>query len=158
MEIQPQLVLLQKTLLNIEGLGRQLYPELDLWTTAKPFMEKWMKDQVGPRALWARVRRNLGPYSEGLPELPLLAYRVLQGLDRQSLPIRWRSDELDRLRGEIHVHHARVQALIAGAGLVASGTLLLVFGPGPLLSIPVAQALAIGLILVGGLLLAGWRR
>ncbi|MCC7278392.1 MAG: ubiquinone biosynthesis regulatory protein kinase UbiB [Chromatiaceae bacterium] len=158
MEVQPQLVLLQKTLLNIEGLGRQLYPELDLWTTAKPFMEKWMKDQIGPRALWARLKRNLGPYSEGMPELPLLAYRVLQGLDRQSLPIRWRSDELDRLRGEIQVHQARVQALIAGAGLVASGTLLLVFGPGPLISIPAAQVLAIGLILGGGLLLAGrWR-
>ncbi|MFZ1538086.1 MAG: ubiquinone biosynthesis regulatory protein kinase UbiB, partial [Chromatiaceae bacterium] len=123
-----------------------------------PFMEKWMNNQIGPRALWARLKRNLGPYSEGMPELPLLAYRVLQGLDRQSLPIRWRSDELDRLRGEIQVHHARVQALIAGAGLIASGTLLLVFGPGPLISIPAAQVLAVGLILGGGLLLAGrWR-
>lgn len=63
--------------------------------------------------------------------MKLLANRVLQGLDRQNLPIRWRSDELDRLRGEIQVHHARVQALIAGVGLIASGTQLLVFGPGP---------------------------
>jgi len=158
MEIQPQLVLLQKTLLNIEGLGRQLYPELDLWTTAKPFMERWMKDQIGPRALLRRLKKNLGPYSEELPELPLLAYRVLQGLDRQSLAIRWRSDELDSLRHEIRDHHARVQALIAGTGLIASGTLLLVVGPGPLITYTTAQALAIGLIAVGGLLLAArWR-
>ncbi|MCU0836928.1 MAG: ubiquinone biosynthesis regulatory protein kinase UbiB, partial [Chromatiaceae bacterium] len=61
MEIQPQLVLLQKTLLNIEGMGRQLYPQLDLWTTAKPFMERWMKQQFGARAFVKRVQRNLGP-------------------------------------------------------------------------------------------------
>ena len=51
MEVQPQLVLLQKTLLNIEGLGRQLYPELDLWQTAKPFLEKWMRERMGVRAV-----------------------------------------------------------------------------------------------------------
>jgi ubiquinone biosynthesis protein len=117
-----------------------------------------MKDQIGPRALLGRLKKNLGPYSEELPELPLLAYRVLQGLERQSLAIRWRSDELERLRHEIRDYHARVQALLAGGGLIASGTLLLVFGPGPLISPTTARALAIGLIAVGGLLLAGrWR-
>jgi ubiquinone biosynthesis protein len=62
-EIQPQLVLLQKTLLNIEGLGRQLDPELDLWSTAKPFLEKWMLEQVGPQRLWkrSRLRRRATP-------------------------------------------------------------------------------------------------
>ena len=67
--------------------------------------------------------------------IKLLAYRVLQGLDRHGLPIRWRSDELDRLHGEIHVHHAPVQAIIAVVVIIASGTLLLVFGSGPFISI-----------------------
>lgn len=154
MEIQPQLVLLQKTLLNIEGLGRQLYPELDLWTTAKPFMEGWMKDQVGPKAFLARARKNLGPASEQLPELPLLAYRVLSGLERQSLAVRWRSDELDRLSNEVSLSRGRSSAVVGGGSLVLSGTLLMLFGPGPLFSIEIAQVLAIGFVTIGGLLLA----
>jgi ubiquinone biosynthesis protein len=158
MEVQPQLVLLQKTLLNIEGLGPSALPRAGPLDHRQALHGKVDEGPDRSRALWARLKRNLGPYSEGVPELPLLAYRVLQGLDRQSLSIRWRSDELDRLRNEIRAHHARVQALLAGTGLIVSGTLLLVFGPGPLISIPAAQALAIGLILVGGLVLAGrWR-
>lgn len=70
MEIQPQLVLLQKTLLNIEGLGRQLYPELDLWQTAKPFMERWMANRVGPQAMLKRLARDLPTLIESLPQLP----------------------------------------------------------------------------------------
>ena len=158
MQVQPQLVLLQKTLLNIEGLGRQLYPELDLWTTAKPFMERWMKEQIGPRALLARLKRNLGPYSEEIPELPLLAYRVLLGLDRQTLTLRWRAEELERLRLEVRQHHARVQSLIAGSGLVLGGTLLLIVGPGPWLAPLAAQTLALILIGLGALGLAFSRR
>ncbi len=57
MEVQPQLVLLQKTLLYVEGLGRQLYPQLDLWATAKPFLETWMMNQVGPQAVINAVKR-----------------------------------------------------------------------------------------------------
>jgi ubiquinone biosynthesis protein len=71
-EIQPQLVLLQKTLLNIEGLGRQLDPELDLWNTAKPFLEKWMLDQVGPKRFIEQLRREAPLYSKLLPALPRL--------------------------------------------------------------------------------------
>jgi ubiquinone biosynthesis protein len=69
-EIQPQLVLLQKTLLNIEGLGRQLDPDLDLWSTAKPFLERWMLDQVGPHKLWEELRDQAPRYAKILPELP----------------------------------------------------------------------------------------
>ncbi len=158
MQVQPQLVLLQKTLLNIEGLGRQLYPELDLWTTAKPFMEEWMKAQVGPRALLARLRRNLGPYSEQIPELPLLAYRVLQGLERQTLPIRWRSEELERLRLEIRQHQARVQSLLTGGSLILGGILVLIGGPGPWLAPLATHVLALTLIGLGALVLAFSRR
>ena len=77
-EIQPQLVLLQKTLLNIEGLGRQLDPELDLWSTAKPFLEKWMLEQVGPQRLWKQLKVEAPRLAKMLPELPRLVHAFLQ--------------------------------------------------------------------------------
>jgi ubiquinone biosynthesis protein len=77
-EIQPQLVLLQKTLLNIEGLGRQLDPDLDLWTTAKPFLERWMNEQVGWRGLTERLRAEAPQYAQLLPDLPRLLHQRLQ--------------------------------------------------------------------------------
>ncbi|HEY7787958.1 MAG TPA: ubiquinone biosynthesis regulatory protein kinase UbiB [Casimicrobiaceae bacterium] len=76
-EIQPQLVLLQKTLLNVEGLGRQLDPDLDLWVTAKPFLERWMEDQIGFRALQRRFFAEAASLVEALPELPRLLHRRL---------------------------------------------------------------------------------
>jgi len=77
-EIQPQLVLLQKTLLNIEGLGRQLDPELDLWSTAKPFLEKWMMEQVGPEKLLQQLKAEAPQYAKFLPALPRLLHDVLR--------------------------------------------------------------------------------
>jgi len=77
-EIQPQLVLLQKTLLNIEGLGRELDPDLDLWSTAKPFLEQWMAEQLGPRRLWREWRNQAPRYAKLLPELPRLLHDYLQ--------------------------------------------------------------------------------
>lgn len=77
MEVQPQLVLLQKTLLAIEGLGRQLYPELDLWATAKPFLEKWLRQQMGPQAFFRQLRENLPFLAENLPQMPRLLHEVL---------------------------------------------------------------------------------
>ena len=77
-EIQPQLVLLQKTLLNIEGLGRDLDPDLDLWSTAKPYLERWMSEQVGWRGLVRRIGDELPFWSEFLPQLPRLVNRYLQ--------------------------------------------------------------------------------
>jgi ubiquinone biosynthesis protein len=71
-EIQPQLVLLQKTLLNIEGLGRDLDPDLDLWSTAKPFLEKWMLEQIGPEKLLAQLKAEAPSYAKLLPLLPRL--------------------------------------------------------------------------------------
>ena len=78
-EIQPQLTLLQKTLLNVEGLGRQLDPGLDLWTTAMPFLERWMEDQIGPRALARRLETEAPYLIATLPELPRLIHRRLSG-------------------------------------------------------------------------------
>jgi len=77
-EIQPQLVLLQKTLLNIEGLGRQLDPDLDLWSTAKPFLEKWMLEQVGPQKMLDELRNQAPRYAKLLPDLPLLLHQYHQ--------------------------------------------------------------------------------
>jgi ubiquinone biosynthesis protein len=78
MEIQPQLVLLQKTLLNIEGLGRQLYPQLDLWKTAQPILEQWVKQQIGPRQVLQRVYQQWPDLAWQLPQLPSLVYQSLK--------------------------------------------------------------------------------
>jgi ubiquinone biosynthesis protein len=75
--IQPQLILLQKTLLNIEGVGRQIYPDLDIWTTAGPYLERWLKKQMGVKAFLRRVRDNIPYWSEKLPEIPGLVHDVL---------------------------------------------------------------------------------
>jgi ubiquinone biosynthesis protein len=77
-EIQPQLVLLQKTLLNIEGLGRELDPQLDLWSTAKPFLERWMSEQIGWQGLVDRLTNEAPRYAQMLPELPRLLHAALQ--------------------------------------------------------------------------------
>ncbi|VVD74621.1 ubiquinone biosynthesis regulatory protein kinase UbiB [Pandoraea terrigena] len=76
-EIQPQLVLLQKTLLNIEGLGRQLDPDLDLWKTAKPFLERWMAEQIGPRGWLERLKAEMPQWSKTMPQLPRLIHQAL---------------------------------------------------------------------------------
>ncbi|MDO6567958.1 ubiquinone biosynthesis regulatory protein kinase UbiB [Alteromonas sp. 1_MG-2023] len=85
MVVQPQLVLLQKTLLYVEGLGRQLYPQLDLWKTAKPFLENWMREQIGVGAMLKKVKDNLPFWSEKLPEMPDLLYDSLQQVKRLPL-------------------------------------------------------------------------
>ncbi len=77
-EIQPQLVLLQKTLLNIEGLGRQLDPDLDLWSTAKPFLEKWMLEQLGPQRFLRELREEAPHFAKMVPELPRLLHAYLR--------------------------------------------------------------------------------
>jgi len=78
MEVQPQLVLLQKTLLNIEGLGRELNEDLDLWRTAKPFLENWMRDRIGPKAVLNSIREKWPFWLEKLPEMPALLYDNLR--------------------------------------------------------------------------------
>ncbi|WP_108125719.1 ubiquinone biosynthesis regulatory protein kinase UbiB [Saccharospirillum mangrovi] len=80
MHVQPQLVLLQKTLLNVEGLGRQLYPQLDLWATAKPFLEKWMRDQVGPKRLLKAIQQHGPGWLAKAPQMPDLVHDTLLNL------------------------------------------------------------------------------
>jgi ubiquinone biosynthesis protein len=117
-EIQPQLVLLQKTLLNIEGLGRQLDPDLDLWATAKPYLERWMKEQVGWRGFVRALQHEAPFWARTLPQLPRLVHRALgeEGLGPQLAEVR---AALDRLT----LQSVRRNRLLA-AWLVASLLLL----------------------------------
>lgn len=119
-EIQPQLVLLQKTLLNVEGLGRQLDPELDLWSTAKPFLERWMNEQVGWRALVNELRDEAPRYAKLLPELPRLLHQALA--HRAVRPL---EAEVQVLVHELRRTNRLLQAVIYGAlgfllGMVAA--------------------------------------
>jgi ubiquinone biosynthesis protein len=106
-EVQPQLVLLQKTLLNIEGLGRTLDPELDLWKTAKPFLEVWMSEQLGWRALLNQVKREAPMWGTLLPQLPRLVHRALERDDAKLM-----SERLAQLTRE-HERQTQFLALIA---------------------------------------------
>ena len=108
-EIQPQLVLLQKTLLNIEGLGRELDPELDLWHTAKPFLEKWMLEQIGPQKLLEELRNEAPHYAKLLPELPRLLFEFLK-----HPPSKGGSPELRALLVEQKRTNRLLQTLIYG--------------------------------------------
>lgn len=80
MQVQPSLVLLQKTLLNIEGLGRQLYPELDLWATAQPYLKKWLKDRYSPKAIFKQLKDDLPDLLEKLPQVPPMIFQALENL------------------------------------------------------------------------------
>ena len=121
MEVQPQLVLLQKTLLYIEGLGRQLYPQLDLWETAKPFLETWMMNQVGPQAVINAVKDRAPFWAEKLPELPELLYDSL----RQGKAMNHRMDQLYQGYRESKRQQATGKFLFgAGATLVVCSAIL----------------------------------
>ena len=124
MEVQPQLVLLQKTLLNIEGLGRQLYPELDLWTTAKPFLERWMRDRVGPKAFLKHLRENMPLWSERLPRLPNMMFEVLEQAREGKLKMEIHDEQLQQLQKEIRRAYRRNYAAITGGSLILSAAIL----------------------------------
>ncbi|WP_254262565.1 ubiquinone biosynthesis regulatory protein kinase UbiB [Marinobacterium weihaiense] len=122
MEVQPQLVLLQKTLLNIEGLGRQLYPELDLWQTAKPFLENWMQERMGVKAVYQNMKQQAPEWLEKLPHLPQMVYDSLEQLKLHS-----ESDA--RVQQRLLQQQQRQQRrqrryLLAGAVLLAAAVVL----------------------------------
>ncbi|MCL6413718.1 ubiquinone biosynthesis regulatory protein kinase UbiB, partial [Pantoea agglomerans] len=123
MEVQPQLVLLQKTLLYVEGVGRQLYPQLDLWKTAKPFLENWLKQQVGLPAVFRALKEKAPFWAEKLPEVPELFYDGL----RQHKMLK---QSVDKLAYELKTRQSRQgqsrYLLGIGATLLISGTLLLI--------------------------------
>jgi ubiquinone biosynthesis protein len=124
MEIQPQLLLLQKTFLHIEGLGRQLYPQLDLWDTAKPFLERWLDEQLGVRALVKGLKKNLPYIAENLPDLPQLVFKTLHKIANDELQIEWKSKQLDSIKSEIRRANNRNVRAIVGGSLVISASLI----------------------------------
>lgn len=125
MEVQPQLVLLQKTLLNIEGLGRQLDPDLDLWKTAKPFLENWMQERMGPKAFVNKLKTNFPRWAERLPELPNLLQDLLRQADTGGLKVQLQRQVVEQLRQEIRHATRRNFHAAVGAALIISAAVLL---------------------------------
>ena len=151
-QIQPQLILLQKTLLNVEGLGRQLYPELDIWKTAAPVLRAWRQERVGPRALLRELRRGLPDLLDALSALPALARtRIERAQDGRSRgPVD--TAGLAALRARLSADHRRRDRLLLGAVLLLGGILWIGLNIAPLLPGP----LLIGAGL-GALASARWR-
>lgn len=157
MEVQPQLVLLQKTLLNIEGLGRQLYPDLDLWETAKPFFERWMKEQLGWKKALRQITRDAPRWSEQLPELPGLVHDVLQQIRTGHTHSEEQRRQFEELRREMHSGNRRTLLAITGAALILSGAIIMGldgYTPAMLAGVPLATWLlgGIGVLLALGAL------
>jgi ubiquinone biosynthesis protein len=159
MEVQPQLVLLQKTLLNIEGLGRQLYPDLDLWRTAKPFLERWMTKQIGPGALMRHLRENVPLWAERLPQLPNLIYDVVNKAKNGEFQVSLDEKQMAELRGEMRANNRRTYGAIVGSALLISASVISaldIFESYMLGPLPAASVLLAGLGVV--ILFAAWPR
>jgi len=125
MEVQPQLILLQKTLLHIEGLGRHLYPQLDLWETGKPILERWMRDRLSGANVLAKLRQQLPDLNETLQDVPQLVQTLVQQATEGRLSITVNDPGVSALRKEIaQSARARYTAMAAGAVLIAGALLI----------------------------------
>jgi len=127
-EIQPQMILLHKTLFNIEGLGRQLYPQLDLWKTAHPVLKRWMDEQVGGRAMINDLRQNLPQLRDAMRELPV----IIQALGEQAadgrIKFNLQSPELLKIREQLQLQQRQRYWLTAAATAIVSGVLVISLG------------------------------
>ena len=128
-EIQPQLILLHKTLFNIEGLGRQLYPELDLWKTAHPVLKRWMDEQVGGRALLRDVRENLPQLRDALRELPAILNHIGEQAAEGRIRFNLQSPELREIRQQLDEQRRQRYWLTAAATGVVTGALIITLAP-----------------------------
>ena len=125
MEVQPQLILLQKTLLHIEGLGRHLYPQLDLWETGKPILERWMRDRLSGANVLAKLRQQLPDLNETLQDVPQLVQTLVQQATEGRLSITVNDPGVSALREEIaQSARARYTGMAAGAVLIAGALLI----------------------------------
>jgi ubiquinone biosynthesis protein len=125
MRVQPQLLLLQKTLLQIEGLGRQLYPQLDLWKTAQPIMQEWAADRFSGRSFAEEFRRQLPDINEAVRALPQVLHQFVQKASEGTLRIRMDQAPYEDLRREIRDSARRRDQTIVGAAVLVSGILWL---------------------------------
>jgi ubiquinone biosynthesis protein len=123
MEVQPQLVLLQKTLLNIEGLGRQLYPDLDLWDTAKPFLQRWVDEQVGIRSLLNGAKSNLPKFIEQVPHMPTLVNDILKNVHDNQHNKHTEQQQLQKQRAEAQLHNKKLLLTLTGSTCLISATI-----------------------------------
>ena len=128
MQIQPQLILLQKTLFNIEGLGRELYPELDLWKTAQPILRSWMRERTRPRAVLRRMRTQLPDTIEALKQLPQIFQIAVREAAEGRLRIKVETAGMVQLRDELRRAHGRRDVAIAAGVLWLSGLIWLALG------------------------------
>lgn len=129
MEIQPQLILLHKTLFNIEGLGRELYPELDLWKTAHPVLRQWMDEQMGPRAVIESLRDNLPQLGEAIRELPAIIHTLSEQAKRGDIKVRLDSPELQAITAQLRLQQQQRFKIGVGGIVLVCGTLILTLGP-----------------------------
>ncbi|MFC3152373.1 ubiquinone biosynthesis regulatory protein kinase UbiB [Litoribrevibacter euphylliae] len=146
MEVQPQLVLLQKTLLNIEGLGRQLYPELDLWQTALPYLEGWMKNRVAPPNVLKNIQLHAADWAEQTRQLPQLMFHAISQLQSAEQHRLEQSQQLHQLQNELHNQAKAKRNRMIGLVLVSAAGLL---------SFPAASELITQMNTPTALLLAG---
>ena len=123
MEVQPQLVLLQKTLLNVEGLGRQLYPDLDLWSTAQPFLEQWMRRRIGPTGMFKALQSHLPSWLEQSPEMPQLIHDALLQLRNSGPTAQQNSDTLSHIKAHQRSQERRWRRTILAVGLAGAAVL-----------------------------------
>ena len=152
MEVQPQLILLQKTLLNIEGLGRDLYPQLDIWNTASPILREWMRERVSPLQLLKSLRQQAPELIEAARELPALIKGAIQRARGGALRMQVDSPAVEALQAEICRSSRRRDAITVGAAILLGGLVWLGIDAGtdwPGWALSVAGALW---------LLVAWRR
>ncbi|MEX0941913.1 MAG: ubiquinone biosynthesis regulatory protein kinase UbiB [Pseudomonadales bacterium] len=148
MEVQPQLVLLQKTLLNIEGMGRQIYPDLDLWETAAPYMERWMSERMGIAGLFKRLGKSAPAWAEQIPGLPQLAFDALNGLKQLGHNNRQQALILAELKEELaNQARSRRWGRVGGFALILAlvGTIM------PLAGVAAPIEVILGSSVLGGL-------
>jgi ubiquinone biosynthesis protein len=131
MQIQPQLILLQKTLLNIEGVGRDLYPELDLWKTALPILKRWMRERTGPRAIFEHIRSNWPDVAEALMMMPVIARRTVRKAYDEELVVRTESASLEALRTELRESRRRTDTILVAASGFLGGVVWISLGTQP---------------------------
>jgi ubiquinone biosynthesis protein len=130
-EIQPQMILLHKTLFNIEGLGRQLYPQLDLWKTAHPVLKRWMDEQIGGRALLKDLRENLPQFREAMRELPAIIQNLGEQAAEGRMNFKLQSPELRQIHKQLAAQQRQRYWLTTAATAIVSGTLILTLGSIP---------------------------
>ena len=145
-EVQPQLILLHKTLFNIEGLGRELYPQLDLWKTAKPVLQRWMDEQVGPQAVIDDLRENLPQFRQALRELPPAIRELADRASAGNLTLDVRSEEIERIRVELASQRTQRYWLVVAMTGVLSGTLVLTLEGNPYIGAALLVAGLVGIV------------